>query len=161
MLNTNAFTLLAGKPKEWDDEILICCKGGNRPGTFDSTDLCTIQADQSARGRRSAELVHSVRGWTVRYASGLQGFAILHSSGNHNPKDALKWGIAWACEDPQNREFYVRTDEVERNQDIKIAAAVTYLAEVLDDPDASEADKALAKQSLEEFMELTGFTNRN
>ena len=116
MLNTTMFTLLAGNPEPWDDEIRESCEPGTRSGTFASGNLCRIQAEQSARGRRSAELVHSVHGWTVRAASGLQGFAIMYRSGDHKPADALKWGCDWANAEPDKREFFVRNDAVERSE---------------------------------------------
>lgn len=114
MLNTHAFTLLAGHPEPWDAEISNGCRPGRHEGTLNSQDLCSLQADQSARGRRSVQLIRSIYGWTLRYASGLQDFAILYSSKDHSPAKALVVGLEWVWRDPDKRELYVSKGEVER-----------------------------------------------
>jgi len=114
MLNTEHFTLLAGDPTAWDNEVRERCQPGKQPGTFASADLCQVQVDQARRGRLEAELVRSVYGWTVRYASGLQGRAIIYRTGEHSPALALKLGREWVDRDPANRSMFVRKYEVER-----------------------------------------------
>lgn len=113
MLNSTHFLLLAGRPQKWDDEIRNECPKGRVSGTYASGPLCRMQANQSARGRRSANLVLSIYGWTVRYASGLQDFSIMFRSGSFDPSSALQWGTDWANADPNNRELYVGYWEIE------------------------------------------------
>lgn len=114
MLNTTHFILLAGNPEPWDEEVRRRCQPGKYENTFKSEDLCRVQADQSARGRLSAELVLSQYGWTVRYGSGLQNFSILYKSDDTHPQRAYNWGVRWANEAPDFREFYVRKFDIER-----------------------------------------------
>lgn len=114
MLNTERVMLLAGNPEPWDEEIRKKSRRGSASNTFNSEDLCELQIKQSSRGRLSAHLVLSMYGWTVRYASGLQGFSILYSSRNKDPKQAYDWGVRWTNEDPDKREFFVSRSEVAR-----------------------------------------------
>ena len=118
MLNTNAFLLLAGDPEHWDSETILRCRPGSQTGTHNSSDLCALQVEQAARGQRSAVMYESIYGWTVRYASGLQGRAILFSSKDHDPKKAYEWGCEWANSDPSNREFYVSRSDVDRSEQL-------------------------------------------
>ena len=106
MLNTERFILLAGSPEAWDAEMLALPDRGES--------LVDLQVSQAGRGRRSAHMVLSIYGWTVRYASGLQNRNILFGSGSFDPKLALDWGVGWANRDPMNREFYVSRYEVDR-----------------------------------------------
>jgi hypothetical protein len=109
MLNTQHFILLAGDCGAYDQELL-----DNVPtiGLFQSKSLTKLQEEQSARGRLSAQLVLSIYGWTVRYASGLQGFGILRRADSFNPASALEWGRNWVEQDPQNRELFVSKADV-------------------------------------------------
>lgn len=109
MLNKEKFILLAGCPDKWDQEML------NLPDRGQS--LIDLQLDQASRGRRSAHMVLSIYGWTVRYASNLQNRNILFGSSSFDPKLALEWGVSWANKDPMNREFYVSRYEVDRCED--------------------------------------------
>jgi len=111
MLNDKHFVLLAGNPTKWDNEIRE--KVSKVGDCFESNNLCNLQVNQFARGRLSANLIRSMYGWTVRYASGLQDFAIIHSSRKFNIQEALEFGIKWANEDPENREFYVSKMDIE------------------------------------------------
>lgn len=106
MLNQKNFILLAGNPQKWDDEMLTLTNRGEA--------LVALQVSQAQRGRLSAHLVRSIYGWTVRYASGLQNFAIIHKSGSKNIANALSFGINWANQDPNNRELFVSQSEIER-----------------------------------------------
>jgi hypothetical protein len=74
--------------------------------------LCDLQVSQSARGYRQAALVWSIRGWTVRYASGLQGRAIMRHATGFTPEDALEFAKEWAEQDPERREVIVRRHSV-------------------------------------------------
>lgn len=100
MLNTEHFELLAGNPTKWDEETLRRVKAGES--------LPSVQEDQHRRGRRSAELVPPglSDSYFVRAASGLDDFAVLH--GPTSKPAARQWGLAWANEDPEHREFYIR-----------------------------------------------------
>lgn len=76
--------------------------------------LIALQESQSRRGYIPAELVLSIYGWTVRYASGLQGFGILRKADSFNPENALRWAREWVARDPKSREVWVRRSAVER-----------------------------------------------
>lgn len=106
MLNHTAFILLAGNPHAHDAEMRRRVDAGEN--------ICNVQVDQAGRGRLSAHLVLSIHGWTVRYASGLQNFGILHKSGSFDPSDAMYWGCTWVSTDPDNRELYVAKSDVDR-----------------------------------------------
>ena len=82
----NNFIRLAGDTQHWDDEITRRVAAGE--------DLCRLQEEQSARGYLPYRLVLSMYGWTIRYASGLQGFGLVYSSRSFNPADALAEGEA-------------------------------------------------------------------
>jgi len=103
MLNSEHFQLLAGNPREWDEETLHRIHEMKEP-------LTDIQEDQHERGRRSAELLHGVHGWYVRYASGLDDFGVLAREGvelDGSLLSAVFWGVSWTKQDPVNREFFV------------------------------------------------------
>lgn len=108
MLNTKFFTLIAGNPTKWDEETQKLVDDNNMKG------LVSLQESQAARGRLSAHLIRSMYGWTVRYASGLQNFGLLHSSKSSDIRKAVEFGVEWANQDPQNREFYVSNIEIEK-----------------------------------------------
>lgn len=125
MINHEAFVLLAGNPKKWDDEIRNGCKRSmgakpdpNSSDFFDSSDLCRLQVTQHARGRRSACLQRTMYGWSVRLDSGLDDRQILyggrHSNVDRSQEAAIAFGVAWANEDPENREFYAYKKDVDR-----------------------------------------------
>jgi hypothetical protein len=95
MLNTEHYELLAGNPAKWDEEIWR---------RYKEESLVLIQEDQHRRGRRSAELMQTGQDWCVRSTSGLDGWALLY--GPASREKALQWGIAWANEDPGNRELF-------------------------------------------------------
>src|SRR5215471_5893218 len=108
MLNTEHFVLLAGRPEKWDEEIRQQARpaGDQKVGI----NVPKLQEDQHRRGRRSAELVRSAGGWTVRFASGFDNFRLLDGGGHfaHWPGTyaaVADWGINWTNEDPQNREL--------------------------------------------------------
>jgi len=109
MLNTEKFIKLAGDTEQWDKEMADVPKNGEY---YQSDPLCKLQVSQSARGFRAAHLVLSVRGWTVRYASGIQNFGILRLSDSFDPASALEWATKWVNRDPKSRELYVSKSEV-------------------------------------------------
>ena len=111
MLNTDAFVVLGGDPSAWDEETRQRVPHGRYNGTYNSDHLVNVQEDQHRRGRRSAELVQTMYGWSVRYASGLDANAIIFGGRNSPPltrEQAIDLGVKWANEDPKNREFYTR-----------------------------------------------------
>jgi len=116
MLNNNAFVVLAGNPSKWDEEIRTRCAPGGVSGTFKSEDLCSMQIDQHHRGRRSAELVTTIYGYSVRMASGIDGRAILFGGRSLGRKvsreEAIEFGKKWANESLETREFYARKTDM-------------------------------------------------
>ena len=106
MINTEAFLLIAGDPSEWDRKLQEAVGAG--------ADLPEVQRQQYRAGCRSAELVRSIYGWSVRSGTGLNDFAIMHVPVLHGQQpdkgfaDAVVWGKEWAEKDPKRREFYVR-----------------------------------------------------
>lgn len=112
-LNKQHFITLFGDCEHFHQEIaeLVPTTAG---GLKESKSLCQMQEEQSARGYLPAELVLSLKGWTVRYGSGLQGFGILRKADSFNPESALQWARHWAAQDPTKREVYVRRSSVER-----------------------------------------------
>lgn len=108
MLNTQHFTVIAGNVDTWDNEI--------RERVANGEDLPSVQVSQYGRGRRSAELVKTFRGWSVRSGTGLDDRRILFGGRNIRPltfAEAVAWGIEWANQDPTNREFFVRNSDLE------------------------------------------------
>ena len=108
MLNTEHFHLLAGNPEKWDNETKQRVAAGES--------LPDVQIDQHYRGRRSAMLVSGINYFYVRAGSNLQEPQVLAS-----PKlgtidgtlyQALAWGVSWANEDPENREFFANKSTV-------------------------------------------------
>ena len=98
------YILLAGKPEKHHEDTITRMKHGEY--------LTDIQEDQHRRGKREAELLRSIYGWTVRSGSGLDNFGIMYIPIQALPDkgftEALKWGCDWANEQPEDREFYIR-----------------------------------------------------
>jgi len=111
MLNTEHFVLLAGDPSAWDEETRSRVAAGES--------LCRVQEDQFARGFRSAVLVPTLYGWSVRSGTGLDGFHILVSARagevNGSLEQAMYWGKQWAEADPLRREFIASRADLERS----------------------------------------------
>lgn len=78
-----------------------------RFGYRESEALCAVQREQARRGILAAELVESVYGWSVRYASGVQNFGLLASSRrgqvDGSRADAEAWARRWVAQDPGRR----------------------------------------------------------
>jgi hypothetical protein len=104
MLNDAHFEIVAGDPSIWDQETRARLDNGES--------LTSIQEDQHARGRRSAEVVPTVYGWSVRHGSGLDGFNLMFGyrkgDGHLSYEEALNLARGWQEEDPANREVFVR-----------------------------------------------------
>lgn len=80
-------------------------------GTFESEPLCSWQAEQHARGFRTAELVNSSLGWSVRNKSGMDNFSILAGvrSGELDGsfQSATDWASRWQAVEPALRSVIV------------------------------------------------------
>jgi hypothetical protein len=110
MLNTEHFVLLAGNSDKWDEETQRRVKAGES--------LPNVQINQHGRGRCSIQLVETIYGWSIRYASGLNGFGILWGSRMAGRKvtrdEAIEWGKRWVAEDPGHREFFAYKTDMEK-----------------------------------------------
>ena len=62
----------------------------------------------------AADLGRSMYGWTLRYASGLQGWSIIFASRNHNPATALAEALRWVAVNPECRSVCVSVGEIDR-----------------------------------------------
>ncbi len=119
MLNTEYFVVLAGNPEPWDLDLKarmakVKAHAAIYGGCTDDT-LCAIQVEQFTKGRRSAELVATIYGYSVRSATNLDNRQILFGGRQLGRKvskeEAIEFGKKWANEDPKNREFYMRKGE--------------------------------------------------
>jgi len=106
MLNREHFVLLAGNPKDWDDEMIRRTQGRN------GQSLVEVQRDQHARGRLSAKLLNLPSGWAVMDNSGLGGDPFFQK-GFKTKDAAIMWGKTWANGDPTMREFIASRRDME------------------------------------------------
>lgn len=84
-------------------------------GCYRSEELCAWQRKVSARGICEVEIVETLYGYSVRYASGLNNFAILKGSrGAADPslEAAEQFCRDWVAQAPKSR-FATRTVQVE------------------------------------------------
>jgi hypothetical protein len=72
--------------------------------------ICACQQYQAARGYLGAEMVESIYGWTLRYASGLQNFGIIATfpvrscgSWEQSYKKCEAFAKDWAAADAAHR----------------------------------------------------------
>jgi hypothetical protein len=85
-------------------------------GCFDSESLCAWQSRLSSLGIEEAEIVQSIYGFGLRYASGLQDFSIIARAreigGTFN--EAVIFAQKWVHEDPDHRfvRFYRSAQKV-------------------------------------------------
>lgn len=112
MLNEKEFVLLAGDPSEWDAEVRNKDK---------ALHLTILQVRQHDRGRRSAVLVKTLRfGWAICHASNLDKRTVIFGGKDTgrevSQEEAIAFGVAWANEDPKNREFFARKADIERGK---------------------------------------------
>jgi hypothetical protein len=129
MLDPKHFQILAGHdvvaamraPREALRERMkdpkYAVKRYHQTGDWDH-DLCELQKRESRAGYRGAELVATIHGWSVRHASGLQGFGILHRSTSHGTlhdgedsesyADAIAFAERWVAQAPARRYAYKR-----------------------------------------------------
>jgi hypothetical protein len=91
-----------------------------------ATGLIKAQENIAQRGIRGAQLVRSMYGWSVRYDSGLQGWALLAStrSGQLDGsfKAAVEWAERWVAQDPTRRYAWASRREVERDGFVPVEA---------------------------------------
>jgi len=102
MLNTDHFTLLAGST-DWDDEMRRRREAGE--------DLVALQVEFHGRGRCEAEVVKTLNGYSVRYASGLSNFGLIFR-GCKTYEEAVEKGTRWVEEDPSGRSLFVRNSDI-------------------------------------------------
>ena len=105
--NNDQFLTLAGNREPWASEHAALPRGCG------SDALCALQVAQSDRGYRPAELVRTIYGWSIRYASGLQGHDLLYRGRGLTRDAVVAWGVAWANADPTHREFYARRSDLD------------------------------------------------
>lgn len=86
----------------------------------ESADLCNkgealiaLQRRQHARGVTKAELVLSIYGWTLRHASGLNGFSLIRTLGTNDVNAALDVAFEWVG-DSKLRSVFVRATTAQR-----------------------------------------------
>jgi hypothetical protein len=123
MLNAEDFILLAGRPEKWDEEVRQ--QASRAADQNVGMNLRDLQEEQHYRGRRCFEVVKSGCGWTVRCASGLDNFQLVHGARHdaHWPATyaaAAAWAINWANEDAQNRQCFVRKADAEEIVTIEV-----------------------------------------
>ena len=105
MMNTTHFTNLAGNSTPWDEEMARRVKAGE--------DLCDLQVEFHGRGRVEAEVVKTLKGYSVRYASGLMDRGLLFK-GCNTYEEAVEKGTAWVAQAPDHRGLFVRNSDMPR-----------------------------------------------
>ena len=78
--------------------------------------LCSNQIQAHSAGFQEARLVKTIFGYSVRYASGLDNFAVLFGGrmmGRHvSYQEALQWGKDWVDAKPEYRALIYSAEEV-------------------------------------------------
>jgi hypothetical protein len=82
------------------------------PGLNDSESLCDHQRSVAARGVIGAEIVATIKGWSLRYDSGLQNWGLIRP-GLATFDEALAAAKAWTAADPTRRYAWVRNSSCE------------------------------------------------
>lgn len=103
MMNAAYFTYLAGNSESWDAEMARRVAAGEN--------LCALQIEFHGRGRCEAEVVKTLNGWSVRYASGLNNFGLLFR-GCQTYEEAVAKGTAWVEQTPDHRALFVRNSDM-------------------------------------------------
>ncbi len=79
---------------------------------FNSEQLCNLQVKQANAGFLGIEVVKSIHGWSVRYDSGLQNFALVRTArelgGEGSIEAAEQFARDWCANDPDHRYAWVR-----------------------------------------------------
>lgn len=77
------------------------------PGCFNSESLVAFQVRVSNAGFIEAEIVESIYGYSLRYASGLQNFGLIYSARQGELDGTLEHAVArareWQSRDPTKR----------------------------------------------------------
>ncbi len=77
------------------------------PGCFESDSLCQWQSKMDSRNYVTAKLEKNSLGWSLRHASGLNGFRLIASVRNGTLdgtyKDAFDFAKGWQNQDPTKR----------------------------------------------------------
>ena len=74
---------------------------------FNSRELIILQGEWSRRGVLGAELVESsMRGWTLRYDSGIQNWSII--AADMTKGEVIDYAMSWVAMDPTRRYVYVK-----------------------------------------------------
>ena len=103
MLNNQHFSYLAGESESWDDEM--------RARIAQGESLVDLQVEFHNRGRCEAHVVKTLKGYSVRYASGLDNFGILFR-GCASYTEAVQKGTEWVQQAPTFRALYVRNTDI-------------------------------------------------
>jgi hypothetical protein len=82
---------------------------------YDSNDISEMQRDESSRGIRGVELVKAIKGWSVRYDSGLQNFGLLARSQELGGtlEAAEQYARNWVAQDASRRYAWRRRERQE------------------------------------------------
>ena len=104
MLNTEHFTRIAGG-QDWDDEMRSRIDAGE--------DLIQLQMEFHGRGRQEAIIVDTLRGFSIRYVSGLFDRALIFK-GIKSYDEAVRIGTEWVEKAPQIRSLIVRNSMLDR-----------------------------------------------
>lgn len=93
-----AQTIIAGK--EVQDRYLAILNGAGN-----SEELCKRQERASREGITEAELVKSMYGWSLRYASGLNDFGLIARARETGATwaKAVEYAKEWQAKDPERR----------------------------------------------------------
>ena len=76
------------------------------PGCFTSDSVCAAQREVSGRGYLEAEIVESIHGFSLRYASGLQNFGLIASARDRADRSydgAVAVARTWQAQDASRR----------------------------------------------------------
>lgn len=73
----------------------------------DNTSLIHHQVNVARMGYLGAEIVRTIRGWSLRYDSGLQDFGLIQG-GLATYNIAVQAAISWQDNDPHRRYAFVR-----------------------------------------------------
>lgn len=81
-------------------------------GGYNSDDICAMQRDQSRRGITGIEIVKAIKGYSVRYDSGLQNFGLLATSSDlgGSLEAAEQFAHKWVSQDASRRYAWRRVE---------------------------------------------------
>jgi len=83
---------------------------------YESEALCTLQQEQGRRGILGAHLIPSLYGWSLRYDSGLENFALIAGSRrgdlDGSYADCARAAKNWVDADPARRYAWVMESDL-------------------------------------------------